>query len=1027
MHLNISPRLKLAATVLSWIVLSSTTLSTSVNAQTQISETREFQIPAGNLDQVLTRFGLDAGLDLYLDSSLSKNQTSDGLQGSYTPLNALQQLLTNTGLIAIQQGDGAYKIAKKTDLVKKGTSGITYLDRIVVKENGAIYTSDEQGYSDVYDQDISTSYIGKTEVERYKGTTPSDLLQGMPGIFSGEARNSGAIDLNIRGIQGPGRVPVAIDGTEQAIVVWRGYNGATNRSYIDPNLVSNVQIYKGAGAVRDVNTGIGGAMVVNTLSVDDVIKPGEDFGIELKVEGSSNAVKERIPTLHTGEDYRDVEGYPNNNGVDDETLIVEPDGDSGGINVLSGEDYAYRLAVAKKTERVDILAGYAYRKRGNYYAGNNNKGYYNTPSEFADKDYITSMASFWKPGYEVLNTSNQMESWLFKSTFHLSDTQQLEFGYRYSDSIYGEIMPSRIDRLQRGTVQWPLSQVDAKAYNLKYTLKPQDNPWLDMHINVWRTDTESNTYTRGGSPNFVSYNPNTGEGNPIIENNAVAHSDNTQQGITFSNKVNITDSLDLTLNARYQHEQLGSDDEKLEYTGAMFPREGRRQQKELDFDFAWRASDFLELNAGMRYTSFWAFDNYVNAHEGEISTQFTQHYELTYQIENEYTEEEKQDWIDNQLADYQFLVELGIYTPEQYEDIKANVIDTAPTTYTENYSALWEPDTNGNYNRDDNVCLNGALDEQNITSCLVGAVNTQETVTADRKKGNEWVPHLAATVHFNDYNRIYFSYSEDVRYPSLFESTVGFSASSSQYKLNPEHAYSWELAFISDLTTWFSDAQYADIKLAYYHHLTRDVIERDNYFRFENIDKQTINGIELNGRYDSGRFFTDFGLNAMLENQVCDENTASMLSVNSMSLANTDPIPECMKYGFPSSYLLTQATPEFSANWSIGGRFLDNKLELGSRITYYKKYQNKDLDWYSSYAYDPNNIGAGNYVYFTNIPFSWGETVLVDAYANYQVNETMTVELVGTNLTDQYYVDPATRSAMAAPGRTVKLNLTAQF
>jgi len=72
-------------------------------------------------------------------------------------------------------------------------------------------------------------------------------------------------------------------------------------------------------------------------------------------------------------------------------------------------------------------------------------------------------------------------------------------------------------------------------------------------------------------------------------------------------------------------------------------------------------------------------------------------------------------------------------------------------------------------------------------------------------------------------------------------------------------------------------------------------------------------------------------------------------------------------------------------------------------------------------------IYAGNYVYFTNIPFSWGETVLVDAYANYQVNETMTVELVGTNLTDQYYVDPATRSAMAAPGRTVKLNLTAQF
>jgi len=93
---------------------------------------------------------------------------------------------------------------------------------------------DLQGYDDVYDLDMSTAYMGRKEVERYKGATPSDILNGLPGVYSGDARNSGALDVSIRGLQGPGRVPVTIDGSEQALTVWRGYNGIGNRNYIDP-------------------------------------------------------------------------------------------------------------------------------------------------------------------------------------------------------------------------------------------------------------------------------------------------------------------------------------------------------------------------------------------------------------------------------------------------------------------------------------------------------------------------------------------------------------------------------------------------------------------------------------------------------------------------------------------------------------------------------------------------------------------------------------------------------------------------
>ena len=37
-----------------------------------------------------------------------------------------------------------------------------------------------------------------------RGSNPADVVKDLVGVFSGDARNSGALDINIRGIQGPG-------------------------------------------------------------------------------------------------------------------------------------------------------------------------------------------------------------------------------------------------------------------------------------------------------------------------------------------------------------------------------------------------------------------------------------------------------------------------------------------------------------------------------------------------------------------------------------------------------------------------------------------------------------------------------------------------------------------------------------------------------------------------------------------------------------------------------------------------------
>lgn len=990
-----------------------------------------FDIPAGPLDQALVSFGRQAGIGVSADATLTVGLRTDGLRGTHAPSAGLSILLAGTGLGARFEGGAA--ILQRSPQAGVRTTGPLRVEGGGERAAGA--ERDARGYDDVYDLDISTSYIGRTEVERYKGATPSDLLNGIPGVFSGDARNSGALDVNIRGIQGPGRVPVTIDGTEQAITVWRGYNGATNRNYIDPFLIGGIRILKGPSLTRNVTTGIGGAMVVNTLDVDDILDEGETFGGEFKVEGSSNAVAPRLPTLHTGEDYRTVEGFPQNAPAipySDQTLRVTPRTGGGGYNVFAGEDHAYRLALGwRPTDRIDLLAAYAYRKRGNYYSGKHNAGYYSNQRSSYAEDYILSMANYWKPGNEVTNTSSQMESWLFKATWRITDDQALQLGYRDSLSHYGEIMPSRImNSADRGSIQWPLSRVDAKAYNLEYTWKPEGSRWIDLYANLWHTDTVSDTYTAGGFPNYAQGDPQWGF-DPILRNTALGNASNTRNGITLSNKIALADTLDLTLGGSFQHEKLRSGDEYFGVSDGwrMYPRAGRREEWQANFNFEWRPLDFLALSAGARYSSYWAFDDFLKAHEGEIRQSVTTGYNAEYSTTETYTQQEREAMVGDSLDVYKMLLELGAIPQDLYDQLAEALLSSVPTQYTVRHSVPWQPDADGNYTKAGNVCLNGSLDGvDNVVDniCHAGAVSVSMPAVARKRKAHGWVPFFSATVNFSDYSRVYFRYGETLRYPSMFESTIAFSASLNPWNLEPEHAYNWEAAYIHDLGHLLASDATADVKLAYYVNKTRDVIERDSRFYFENIDKQTIRGVELSGRYDNGRFFTDLGVNYNLENKVCDESTAAILTTRNGYILGSGVIPNCVDYGFVGGYLLTQAAPKLSANWSLGGRFLERRLEIGGRVSYFRQYENPDLDWYRENSIQ-NAEGGGRFVYNFNVPFSWGKTLVLDAYARYRLRENLSIELTGTNLTDQYYVDPATRSAVAAPGRTLRLSLTGRF
>jgi len=732
---------------------------------------------------------------------------------------------------------------------------------------------DLQGYDDVYERNLSTAYIGKEMVERFKGAAPADVLKGLLNVHSGDARNSGALDPNIRGIQGPGRVPVTIDGTEQALTVYRGYNGANNRNYIDPNLIGGIQVFKGPNLERDVLTSVGGAVAIKTLDADDILREGQNFGMELRVEGSNNAVAPRLPILLTGRYREDVVAeIPGWRQINDRTLYVRPRTSRDNTTFSVQDDYAYRAAIAGRLGNISLMAAYAYRDKGNHFAGKHDSAFYTQPGKYYDQ--IRGLATAYFPGDEVPNSSSELESWLLKATWKPTANQQLQFGYRTTQNHYGEIMPSRMNwdsAREHGAPQWPLSHVDMKAYNFSYRWVA-DNPWVDFHANLWRTDSVSDTYTTGG---FVNDSPNLG--NQIIRNTALGNATNDRNGITMSNRMRLGRKLNLTVGGNFQHEKLGSidryDDPSITSTFRMFPRAGRREEYSLHFNFDWQPVERLTLTAGARYSSYWAMDDLLAAMAADgkaIQVRKIKGRTVRYSTQEIYSEE--------------YFRKLNPGATDQYMELMLRVFakhiaEGRPVSTPFTNYADWYADDSGRLHRADNPCLNGMLDgianripdERGIMCALVptgsigwlggeqyeierGLVERITLTTIEKKRGHGWVPAASAAWQLGERARLYARHTQAIRYPSMFESTIGFSASPTGWEIKPERTFNNEIAYVYDYSDLISGNGYANIKIAYFHHLTKNVIERGRDLNFWNADRQTIRGVEFQGRFDNGFF-----------------------------------------------------------------------------------------------------------------------------------------------------------------------------
>lgn len=957
------------------------------------------------------------------------------------------------------------------------------LGNIAVQDSAkTIKERDSQGYDSQYDKNGSRIYLGKDLVERYKGTSSADVLNSAIGVYSGDARNSSALDPNIRGIQGQERVPVTVDGTEQAITVYRGYNGANNRNYIDPNLISSIEIEKSGSLTGDIKTSIGGGIAIKTIGIDDVVDPDEKFGMSLKLETSSNSVKPRIPNLSYGQDYRDDPVLTKNyfSVFNDPAVNIVPKS-RGNAGFFNFKDNGGRIAIGTRQARFDLIGAYSYRKQGNYFAGNNGAYRYRQPvqlNELQGRDkqlgpdpYLPFAAKVFAPGQEVTNTSNEMESYLTKANLYLTDSQILQLGFRHSESTYGEIMPSRLGYREIAgknvLPQWPLSRFTVNAYQAEYAWKPENNPWINLNMNLWMTHAVGNTHTSGGFPReakqidfFFTYSkvPDPNIDGTLI-NTAKTNSVNDRIGFNLRNTFALTSDLDLTISGSMLKEKLDSNDTLPSESASPFiasPRKGRRQEHTLAFNINYRPTSWLELEAGAKYIDGWTEDDFLKENMlasnngfqnpskrlarriqySRILTQdeYNQAINLGYTGKNPYHDAIiLNKVVYPNLADPDFRIGIRRLGQDSYPGDGDGAV-------TIGQLAEWRPDKDGRYTRKTNPFYNGTIDPKKRA---IDPTTGQETYvqghgveTPDleitrqlseeeqwelpgKQKSYGWAPAFGSNIWLTDNDRVYARYIETVRLPSIFENSIGFSGASESIrdhiKFKPERGKTFEFGYSRNLQSLLKAQNNADIKINYYHTIVENIFDRDGRLNFTQLQEQRTAGIEAQARYDNGGFFIDLGVDYRLQNKVCDDVESAKLDVT-----NRHNTSECTTAGFPGGFLRTQLQPQYAINANLGLRLLDESLEIGSRMRYTSRAENKDEKKLMKLY--PNEYSMAN-----NSPMHWTPTFVADLYADYQIGKNTNIEFLVTNLTDQYYIDPLTRSMMPAPGRTFRLGINSRF
>lgn len=496
-----------------------------------------FDIAAQPLGSAVLRFADQAGLQVLFDSQRLQGLSSTALKGNFSVHEGLGRLL------------GAAPVEYRFTGAREVT-----LTRVEQPANAALAlattTITGQHQNDwVYSSPRSVSVVGREQLDRNPPRHAAEMLEEAPGVYSAVSQQDPGLSVNIRGIQDYGRVNMSVDGMRQNYQQ-SGHQQRNGTLYVDPELLSEVVIEKGATSTMGGAGVIGGIANFRTVEAADLLKDGKQIGGRIRVT--------------TG---------------------------LGGLS--NGTHFIGSSAFAVGTDVWDMLVAASERHLGDYDPGTQGSiGDLRTGTAFipASQDRIKNT--------QVAYSGSVMRSRLLKLGLNLPADQRLQLSYLLTEVDYDDVNMMTAEKPQL----WEkLGSSNVKAQNLAldYSYTP-DNPLIDFKAKLYAVDTrnDQSTLARGRTPGYdVTYQTDT-YGVQAQNTSTFALSElsvlKANHGLEFFyDKVRPDSNQPVEAGSAVEASALESITPKGDRAmGSLFGR--------LDYDY----DDWLNLNAGLRYDRY---------------------------------------------------------------------------------------------------------------------------------------------------------------------------------------------------------------------------------------------------------------------------------------------------------------------------------------------------------------------------------------------------------------------------------------
>ena len=235
------------------------------------AESIQLHLPAQSLASSLSDVAQQAKIQLLFDEALLRNVQAPALSGTFSPQEAINQLLNGTDFSLIQV-DRTYVVRPREQGTT--TSNSLELGAVSVVGNG----------SEVDSSNVGKSTMTQEQINRYQANNIPSLLATLPGINLGGSLKPGGQTINIWGMGEAEDVQMTVDGATKS--GFERYKQGT--IFIEPELIKRLEVEKGPHDIHTGNGGFAGVVHMETKDATDLLEEGKDTGAMLKYGYSSN-------------------------------------------------------------------------------------------------------------------------------------------------------------------------------------------------------------------------------------------------------------------------------------------------------------------------------------------------------------------------------------------------------------------------------------------------------------------------------------------------------------------------------------------------------------------------------------------------------------------------------------------------------------------------------------------------------------------------------------------------------------------